>query len=232
MRRARVLFLTVLAATLVGVGGCTSHSTAPTTIPPVERLAMAKKVLDGAQFVTLSLTSKNVPPGVNGVTAATGIGEISSTEPRFKGSITGTVQGIAGTVDLISIGATAYMKFFTPDYVKTNLADLNAPNPSVFFNPDKGVSTLLTEVQDPKSADPIRSGDEVLDRFTGTLPGAQIQSLFMLGDGTGSYSVTFGITAKNELRTATMTGPFFAGATSTFTLRLTGYGTPADITKP
>jgi len=232
MRRARALLLAVLAFALVGVGGCSSTPSASTALPPTERLAAVKKVLDGAGFVTLSLTSKDVPSGVNGVTAATGVGAVSATEPRFKGSITGTVKGVAGTVDLISIGATAYMKFFTPDYVETNLADLNAPNPSMFFNPDTGVSSLLTAVEEPKAADPVRSGDEVLDRFTGTLPGSRIQSLFMLGDGTGSYQVTFAVTSDDQLRLATMTGPFFAGATSTYTLRLTGYGTSADIAKP
>lgn len=232
MRPPRALLLAVLAAALVGVGGCSSASSTATAVPPADRLAAAKKVLDNAQFVTLALTSTNVPQGVNGVTAATGVGQISSTEPRFKGSITGTVQGIAGTVELICIGPTAYMKFFTPDYVETNLADLNAPNPSVFFNPDTGVSTLLTDARDIKAADPIRSGDEVLDRFTGTLPGARIQSLFKLGDGTGTYQITFGLTRDDQLRQASMTGPFFSGATSTYTLRLTGYGTPADITKP
>ncbi len=232
MRRARVLLSAALAAALLGVGGCTGGSSPATSMPPTERLSAVKKVLDDAQFVTLSLTSKDVPPGVNGVTAATGVGEISPTEPRFKGSITGTVKGIAGTVDLISIGSTAYMKFFTPDYVETDLSELNAPNPSVFFNPDKGVSTLLTDVQDPKAAEQVRSGDEVLDRYTGTLAGDRIQSLFMLGDGTGSFSVTFGVTDQDELRMATMTGPFFDGATSTYTLRLTSYGSAAEISKP
>ncbi len=231
MRRALLAALVLAATSLLGAG-CTSQTAAAPPAPPTERLAAAKRVLDDAKFVALSLTSKDVPSGVNGVTGATGVGAISPTEPKFEGSITGTVLGVTGTVQLITIGDTAYMKFFTPDYVKTDLSTLNAPNPSVFFNPDKGVSTLLTDIQNPAKGEQIRSGDEVLDRYTGTLPGSRIKDLFMLGDGTGTFTVTFGISSDNQLRTATMTGAFFAGATSTYTLRLTGYGTAVEITRP
>jgi len=44
--------------------------------------------------------------------------------------------------------------------------------------------------------------------------------------------VTFGIASDNQLRNATMTGTFFSGKTSTYTLRLTGYGTAVEITRP
>lgn len=44
--------------------------------------------------------------------------------------------------------------------------------------------------------------------------------------------MTFGITDAGELRQATMTGPFFAGATSTYTLTLSNYGKAVTITAP
>jgi lipoprotein LprG len=232
MRRALSAAVAVAATALLGTAGCSGGSAAAPQVPPSQRLAAAKRVLDEARYVQLTLSSKDVPADVNGVTGATGVGVVSSTEPRFKGSITGTVKGIAGTVDLICIGDAAYMKFFTPDYVETDLATLGAPNPSVFFNPDKGVSTLLTDASDPAKGEQIRSGDEVLDRYTGTVPGSRIKQLFMLGDGTGTFTVTFGITAKDQLRTAVMTGAFFDTTTATYTLRLTSYGTAVEITRP
>ena len=68
--------------------------------------------------------------------------------------------------------------------------------------------------------------------YAGKLPGAPISELLHLGDGTGTYDVTFGITDAGELRQATMTGPFFAGATSTYTLTLSNYGKAVTITAP
>ncbi len=232
MRRALLATVVLAATALLGTAGCSGGSTVAPQLSPAERLAAAKRVLDDARYLQLTLSSKDVPADVNGVTGATGVGVVSSTEPKFQGSITGTVRGISGTIDLICIGDTAYMKFFTPDYVPTDLATLNAPNPSVFFNPDKGVSTLLSDVSDPAKGQQVRSGDEVLDRYTGTVPGTRIKQLFMLGDGTGTYTVTFGITAGNQLRSAVMTGPFFGTSTATYTLRLTSYGTAVEITRP
>jgi len=39
---------------------------------------------------------------------------IDVTQPKFQGTITGTIKGLAGTIEVIAIGETAYLKFFTP----------------------------------------------------------------------------------------------------------------------
>ena len=60
----------------------------------------------------------------------------------------------------------------------------------------------------------------------------RIVDLLALGDGTGSFDITFGITKDGELRRAVTTGPFFTGSTSTYTLLLTDYGKAVTITAP
>ena len=46
----------------------------------------------------------------------------------------------------------------------------------------------------------------MLDKISGTLPGSSIEDLFHLGDGTGTFTVSYGITDTDQLRTATLTG--------------------------
>lgn len=228
MRRRSVLAVAGLALALAG---CSGEADAPTR-PPAERLAAAKAAFDGAKSVALELTSRDVPPRENGVTAAKGSGVIDPAEPKFAGTITGTIQGVAGTVDLICLGDTAYMKFFTPDYVETDLDTLDAPNPSGFFDPATGISSLLTQATGTTASGQVRAGSEVLDKVEGTLPGQRIEDLFHLGDGTGTFTVAFGLTAQDELRTASLTGPFFPGTTATYVLSLSDYGKPVEVTRP
>jgi lipoprotein LprG len=124
------------------------------------------------------------------------------------------------------------MKIFTPTYNPADLADLGAPNPSNFFHPDKGISSLLVETGSPAVGEKVRDGAAVLQQYTGTLPGASIKELLNLGDGKSEFQVTYGIAEGDKLQLAEVTGPFFAGTTSTYTLRLKNYGTAVEITRP
>lgn len=228
MRRRSLLAVAGLALVLAG---CSGEEEAPER-PATERLAAAKANFDAANTVALDLSSLDVPPRENGVTAAKGSGVISATEPKFAGTITGTVGGIAGTIDTIAIGDTAYLKLFTPEYEETDLDTLNAPNPATFFHPADGISALLPRTVDPRHAGQTRAGREVLSKVDGTLPGDLVEDLFHLGDGTGTFAVSYGLTDSDELRTATLKGPFFPGVEATYLLSLTDYGAPVEITRP
>jgi len=229
--RRRALLAGAAAATIGILTGCSGSAEPEAKADPTAALAAAKSSFDGAKFVGLQLTSKDVPKTENGVTGALGTGEISATEPKFKGNVTATIKGVSGSADVITIGDTAYMKFFTPGYNPTDLAELGAPNPSDFFDPAKGISKLLVDTVDPKEGKKVRDGATVLQQYTGTLPGSRIKELLNLGDGTGTFQVTYGIAEGNRLQLAEMTGPFFVGTTSVFTLRLKNYGTAVEITR-
>ncbi|GAA4113795.1 hypothetical protein GCM10022415_09320 [Knoellia locipacati] len=230
--RRRALLAGAAAATIGILTACSGGAEPEAKADPKAALAAAKSAFDAAKFVGLTLSSKDVPKTENGVTGALGTGEISATEPKFKGTVTATIKGVSGSADVITIGDTAYMKFFTPGYNPTDLAELGAPNPSNFFDPAKGISQLLVDTVDPKEGKKVRDGAAVLQQYTGSLPGARIKDLFNLGDGTATFQVTYGIAEGNRLQLAEMTGPFFAGTTSVFTLRLKNYGTAVEITRP
>ena len=229
MRRLPALL--AAAGLVVALSACSGEEAAP-EVPPTEQLAAAKAAFDAAETVQLDLSSRDVPPRENGVTAAKGAGVIDPAEPKFQGTITGTVEGIAATIDVIAIGDTAYLKLFTPEYEETDLDTLNAPNPAQFFDPATGISSLLTQTTDVKAAGQTRSGQDVLARIDGSLEGSLIEDLFHLGDGTGTFAVSYGITDTDELRTATLKGPFFPGVEATYLLTLTDYGAPVEITSP
>ncbi len=235
MRRPPALFAAaapLVAGLVVALAGCSGDPAAAPQQSPTEQLAAAKAAFDTAKTVQLDLTSRDVPPRENGVTRAKGAGVISATEPKFQGTITGTIKGLAGTIDVVAIGADTYLKFFTPDYKKTDFDTLNAPNPAMFFDPASGISALLPQTANPKDDGQTRLKTEVLDKISGTLPGSSIEDLFHLGDGTGTYAVSYGITDAAQLRTATLTGPFFPGAQATYVVTLTDYGAPVEITSP
>jgi lipoprotein LprG len=236
MRRPSALLATagsLVVGLVVALAGCAGEdAAAPPPQNPTEQLAAAKAAFDAAKTVQLDLTSRDVPPRQNGVTRAKGAGVISATEPKFQGTITGTIKGVAGTIDVVAIGADTYLKFFTPDYKKTDFDSFNAPNPALFFDPATGISALLPQTASPRADGKTRAGTEVLDKVSGTLPGSTVEDLFHLGDGTGTYAVSYGITDADQLRNATLTGPFFPGVQATYVVSLTDYGTPVEITSP
>lgn len=231
MRRRPVVVAALAAITLLA-SGCSGGDIATPTRAPADRLAAARAAFERAGSVRLDLVSTDVPATRNGVTAATGQGAISPTEPKFKGTITGTVRGVAATVEVVAVGKDTYLKLFTPDFRPFDLSTLNAPNPATFFDPAKGISSLLPDTASPTAGGKVRAGRDVLSQVSGTLPAARVDELFHLGDGSGQYRVTYGLTDQDELRTATLVGPFFAGGDSTYTLTLSEYGAPVAITRP
>lgn len=236
MRRRLVLLASVAAVATMSLSACTSTAggTAATssTPRPADVLAAAKQRFDTAKAVTITLTSTDVPPRANGVSAAQGTGIIDPTTPRFKGQVTATVNGLTGDVPIITIGDDAYLKLFTPGYTKQDLAALGAPNPSKLFDPASGISSLLTQTKDPKAGPDQREGKEILHEYTGSLPSAPVTSLLDLGKGAPDFTVAYGITAAGQLRTATLVGAFYAGTTSTYRLLIKDYGTTVDIAAP
>ena len=231
MRRRSVL-LAVVAAVTALVSGCSGEAEQAPERTAQQRLEAARAALTDAGSVTLQLTSSDVPDTENGVTAATGQGLVSATEPKFSGTITGTVKGIDATVEAVAIGDDTWLKLFTPDFEPFDLSTINAPNPATFFDPERGIAGLLPQTADPALGEQVRAGRDVLTEVSGTLPAQRVSDLFHLGEGEGSYRVTYGLTETDQLRTATLVGPFFGGSDSTYVLTLTDYGKPVEIDRP
>jgi lipoprotein LprG len=235
MRTKGKLAAAVLSALcVVTVASCSSdvgQAPGQTQLSPAQRLAAAKAKVDAAPSVHLTLASTDVPQGANGVVSADGWGKHP---PAFKGTFKVTVSGVQADAEITSLEGKVYAKLpLVPGTHEIDPKTFNLPDPAVLFSTDKGLTTLLTATGSPTAGAQVRQGSEVLTTIKGSLPGMAVTDLFLIGDSSGSFTATYGITDSQELRQVVLTGPFFgAGTSSTYTLTLDKYGQPVTITKP
>lgn len=222
----------IAAVAALSLVGCTSGGEAPVKEgTPSEQLAAARANLEKSPAVTFTLDATGLPSKAIGVSAAKGTGLF--TPPSFKGTLNATIAGVTGTVDVIAVEQDTYMKFFTPGYNKIDPAVYGAPNPAQLFNKETGITSLIAKTESLAKGDKVRDGSDVLLSFTGKVPGAAVADLFVIGDRTGTFDVTYGVTQTGqELRTVLLEGPFYAGSTSTYSLRLKSLAQPVAITRP
>jgi lipoprotein LprG len=227
MRSRGMALALLMVAALAACGG-------PSNVPvktPAQQLAAAKAQVDAATSMHLTLRSAGLPATVNGALGADGSGTHA---PAFKGTLDARISGFEATVEVVSIDKLVYVKLpFTTAFVQADPKTYNAPDPAQLFATQGGITSLLTATVNPVEGPKVRVGAEVLTTITGTLPGASVARLLNIADATKTFNVTYGITDPGgELRTVTMTGPFYRGATSTYTLTLDKYGAPVEISKP
>jgi lipoprotein LprG len=219
----------IAALTLVG---CSSGGEAPAKEgTPTEQLAAARANLEKSPAVTFTLDATGLPSKAIGVSAAKGTGLF--TPPSFQGTLNATIAGVTGTVEVIAVEQDTYMKFFTPGYNKIDPATYGAPNPAQLFNKETGITSLIGKTESLAKGEQVRDGSEVLTSFTGKVAGAAVADLFVIGDRAATFDVTYGVTqSSKELRTVLLKGPFYAGSTSTYSLRLKSLAQPVAITRP
>ena len=217
--------------------GLAACSSAPDTAPEskkltaAEQLAAAKAKADAATSMHLTLRSSDIPVSANGALGADGSGTHT---PAFKGTLDARISGFEAKVDVVAIDKLLYLKLpFSTEFAEVDPKEYNAPNPAQLFATEGGVTSLLTSTTNPVEGKATREGADVLKTITGKLPGDSIAKLLNIGDATKTFDVAYGITDPGgELRKVTVTGPFFQGATSTYTLTLDKYGDPVEISKP
>jgi lipoprotein LprG len=231
----RLAAAALAALCLFSTAACSGDGATPTPTQSApsatQRLASAKAVVDKAASVHLLLASKDVPQGSNGIISADGVGVHP---PAFKGTFKVRVGGVEADAEITSVDGSVYAKLpFLPVTQKVDPKTLGAPDPATLFSPDAGITTLLTKTTGPTFAGKTRAGSEVLTTVAGTIPGPAVVDLFLIGDRSGSFAATYGLTDADELRTVSITGPFFgAGTSSTYLLTLDQYGKPVTITAP
>jgi lipoprotein LprG len=233
MRAKAAALAGLVAVTLATSLAACSGGSAPkaTTLTPAQQLAAARDTLEKSPAVSFTLESDGLPGKAAGVSGAKGTGVFQP--PSFKGTLDATVSGITGTVDVIAVDQDVYMKFFTPGYAKIDPKTYGAPNPAQLFNTQTGVTSLIGKTQDVVQGPQQRDGADVLDTFHGTLPGAAVADVFVIGDRNGTFDVTYGVTNPGgELRTVVLKGPFYPGTTSTYSLHLKSLASPVAISRP
>jgi lipoprotein LprG len=223
----------VAAAALV-LSGCTGQDSDDPVgegKDPDEVMELAKKTLDETSGVEIDLTG-DLPSGVTGLSAATGVG---THEPlAFKGSASVTAA-LSLTVDVIAIEDTVWIAFPGLDYSEADPGDYGAPNPAALFATDGGISDLLVETEGLEQGDDVRGGDnneETFTEYTGTVPADLVENVIPSATG-DDFDVAYLVSSDGELREARITGEFYPDSDEmTYTIELDNYGTEKDITAP
>jgi lipoprotein LprG len=195
------------------------------------RLADAKKTLDGAETISISLSTKSIPDGVTGLLSAKGKGNHS---PAFTGKVTVITGGASLGADVIATGGKVYAKTaFLPDFTAIDPQTLKAPDPATLLKADGGITEILTGTQGLKEDGQSRDGKDVLTSIKGTLPGSIVSTIIPSASPSKDFAVTYRLDDDDVLRDATLSGPFYPGGkTVTYTVSLETSDTPVTIKAP
>jgi lipoprotein LprG len=231
LRAALLPLALVLAVLLAGCTGGGDDGGSTDTAAVQKRLDAAKKTIDDAETVDVSLTTSSVPDGVSGLLSATGKGNHS---PAFEGDVKVSSGGATLTAKVIAVDGTVYANTgITPGYLTIDPASLKAPDPAGLLDPDSGLTSILASTEDLKTGDQSRDGRDVLTSVTGTLPGSVVADIIPSASRQGTFTVTYRLTDDDELRDAKMTGPFYGeGSKVTYTVKLATSDEPVTITAP
>lgn len=231
LHRLTILLTALLAASLVA--GCGPDKSDPKVQRDLlkERLTEARAKIDSAETINLSLSAKNLPDGTSGLLSATGSGNHN---PAFKGNVKVITGGATVTAEVVAVGSEVMAKpSFAPIFLKVDPASLKAPNPAALFETSVGFSQVLVETRGLKEGAKSRDGKDVLITITGSLPGSIVQAILPSADPKASFPVTYRLTEDNELRDASISGPFYPGvADVTYDIAVTTSSEPVSITLP
>lgn len=221
--------LLVPALLLTGCGGSEDDPTAGRSTEEV--LTLAKKQFDEASSVHMTLSTEERPTSGDAVLGAEGT---LTQQPGFDGQVTVVLGGFNADVPVIAIDGKVYAKLpLTPRYAVIDPAEYGAPDPAAFADPDRGISGLLLQLEDPRKAGRKRDGSEVLTTYEGTLAGDLVAPIIPSADASGSYATTVGIDSEGRIVSLRVTGEFFAhDGPVTYDLELDDYGKAVTVAAP
>ncbi len=230
--RNRVPVAVALLAALpvsAGLGGCSNGGGEQLT--PAQAMTAAKRTLDRTSGVHLTLSTDHLPRGVSGLLAADGVG---THDPAFKGSIKVVASGISADAKVIATGGAVYAVLpFTTKYVRIKPKDYGAPDPATLMDTQGGLSSLLTRARDLTAGKQTRDGKQVVEAYSGTVPGSAVAAVIPSADSTAAFDATFEVGGDHRLHRATLTGPFYpTGGNVTYTVTFDDYGAHPQIKAP
>ncbi|HEX6248037.1 MAG TPA: LppX_LprAFG lipoprotein [Nocardioidaceae bacterium] len=215
---------------LLTLGACTGGA-AEDERTPEEVLADAKATLDETSGVRVELATEKLPPRVDGILSAKGVG---THDPAFEGDLKISTGGITADVPVVAAQGKVFAKLpFTTEFVEVDPAAYAAPDPAGLMEPEGGLSSLLTAAEDVEEGDQVRSGEDVLASYTGTVPGETVAAIIPSAAAGSDFDAAFTVDDEDRLREAVLTGPFYPrGGDVTYTIAFDAYDTSADITVP
>jgi len=223
----------LVASACLVLSGCTGQDSNDPSDgkSPEEVMELAKKTLDETSGVDIDLTG-DLPDGVTGLSAATGVG---THDPlAFEGTASVTA-GFSLKVDVIAGEDEVWIAFPGQDFSKADPGDYGAPNPAALFATEGGISDLLVRTEGLERGEDVRGGDnneETFTEYTGTVAADVVENVIPSATG-GDFEVSYLVSSDGELSEAEITGEFYPDSDEmTYTIDLDNYGTEKDITAP
>jgi lipoprotein LprG len=224
--------LPAAALLLLLASGCTGDEE-QADASPGDVLAAARTTLDETSGVRLHLSTDDLPPGVAGITAASGV---VTHAPAFDGTISVIFAGTAVEVPVVAVGDEVYAQIpLTVGWSRIDPAEYGAPNPARLITPGSGFTSLLPATTSVTRGESVRGGadnDEILTAYTGTVPGSAMKKVIPSSAG-DSFDAEYQITDDDQLRSASFTGVFYPdSAEMTYEVDFDEYGVQQEITAP
>jgi lipoprotein LprG len=229
--RHRRLAASALAPLLLLTGACTGDGGGGDDRSPEEVLAAAKTQLDDTSGVSLTLSTDELPDGVDGVLEAVGV---ATHAPAFDGDLKVLVNNLTVDAAVISVDGEVYAELpFTSTFAPITPADYGAPDPAALLDPASGISTWLTAAEDVEEGEQSRDGEQVLTEYAGTLPGTAVAEVIPSADDAATFEVTFRVDDEDQLANARVVGPFYGdGGDVDYRISIDEYDVEQDITAP
>ena len=210
------LALTCLSACSDDDGGVTENKSADADddgeVSAEEVLALAKSTLDETSGVSLTLSTDDLPDGVDGIVNAEGV---ATHAPAFEGIATVSLSGSPFNIDpLVAVDGKVYASIpGVPITQEIDPEEYGAPDPADLMDPEDGFSSVLTSTEDVEEGETVRGGSdnsEILTEYTGTVSGDVVENVIPSAEG--DFTVTYTIADNGELREARLTGVFYPGS--------------------
>lgn len=198
---------------------------------PQALLAAAKQKVDSTSALHFTITSKNVSG--NGTNITGGSGDIARPD-AIRGTFQVSLAGFHVSVKILAAHGKFYAEApFQTSYQATDPSKYGIGDPSLLIDPNQGLSSLLSNIQDPASDGQTRIAGELLDKITGNVPGTKIPSALPDSVPSKPVQVSALIDPKShEVRQFILTGPLTSPTNSTFTVTLSNYGESVHIDLP
>lgn len=231
--RASVRVLGVALAATLALTACTEEAgPAGEDATPEEVLQLAKENLDETEGVRISLSTDDLPPDVEGLISADGIGTHA---PAFDGTIVVRYAGLEPRVPVVAVDGKVYAQVpLTTGWSDIDPAEYGAPDPAALMSADTGFSSLLSATEGAQEGQQVRGGDDnrdVLTEYTGTVDGETVKNL--IPSASGDFDVSYTVDDEGRLREMAVTGVFYRdSAPTTYTIAFDDYGTSKEITAP
>jgi lipoprotein LprG len=222
----------VLAPALAGCSGSDDSGPKADDQTPEEVVASAQQQLTETSGVQLSLTTDDLPDGINAIQKAVGV---ATDAPAFDGKLTVLLSGQAFEVPVIAVDEVVCAQIpLTPGWSDVDPKDYGAPDPAGFLSPDDGFAAILGAATGLEKGDSVRGGadnDEILTTYSGSVAGDVVAKV--IPGSSGDFELSAQISDDDQLRQLALTGVFYKGATAnTYTVGFDDYGTTKDVQAP